>query len=107
MYFYVRFHLVFIILLHLFKLVNSVSPLYLDNLICKHRPFRSLHSVDANLLFVPCTFSKFGDRIDFPKFSVCGALLRNNLPNQLKMAQSLSHFKMLLKIHLNILAFVN
>ena len=51
------------------------------------------------LSFVP--FSKFGDR----RFSVCGLLELDNLPNQLKIVQSLSQFKMLLKTHLHTLAF--
>ena len=67
------------------------------------RPSRSLRSSDANSLSVPRTFSKFG----YSRFSICGSLLCNNLPNQIKMVQSLSQFKMLLKTRLYALAFVN
>ena len=38
------------ILWHVFKMVNGVLPLYLDDLICKHKPSRSLRSSDANLI---------------------------------------------------------
>ena len=71
-----HFHLIFN-MLHLFKL-NGISPLYLDDLICKYRPSHSLHSSDANFLFVPSTFAKVGNG----RFSVCGSLVWNNLPYQ-------------------------
>ena len=63
---YLRF--IFKILLHVFKVVNGVSPLYLDDLIYKYTP-HSLRSSDANLFF-PSTFYKFGDS----RFSICGPL---------------------------------
>ena len=47
---------------------------------------------DANLFVVPRTFSKFSDR----RFSVCGPLLWNNLPNDI---ETLSQSKTLLKTH--------
>ena len=46
---YLRF--IFKILLHVFKVVNGVSPLYLDDLIYKYTP-HSLRSSDAKLFFL-------------------------------------------------------
>ena len=44
--------------LHVFKVLNSALPYYLDDLICKHRPSCSLRSSDTSFFFVFCTFSK-------------------------------------------------
>ena len=91
----IEYRLKFKILLHAFKVVNGHSPSYLSDLICKHVPTRALRSSDANLLVVPRTFSKFGDR----KFSVCAPYLWNILPEHIKDAESVSQFKRLLKTH--------
>ena len=68
---HVLFRLIFKILLHVFKVVNGVSPSYLDDVIRKHRPSRSLRSSNANLRSVPRTINKSGDC----RLSVCGPLL--------------------------------
>ena len=65
----IEYRLKFKILLHVFKVINGLSPTDLTDLITHHPvPSRSLRSTDSNLLFVPCTFSAFGDR----SFGVCG-----------------------------------
>ena len=89
----VHYRLKFKILLQMYKVVNGSSPSYLANLVSKHVPSRYLRSSDANLFVVPRTFSKFGDR----RFSVCGPLLWNNLPTDIKCAETLNQFKSLLK----------
>ena len=89
----VHYRLKFKILLQMYKVVNGSSPSYLANLVSKHVPSRYLRSSDANLFVVPRTFSKFGDR----RFSVCGPLLWNNLPTDIKCAETLDQFKSLLK----------
>ena len=73
----IKYRLKFKILLHVFKVVNDLSPTYLTDLITHQSvSSRSLRSTDSNLLFVPRTFSAFGDRC----FSVCGPRLWNALP---------------------------
>ena len=69
----VRFRPIVKTLWHIIKVVKGVLPSYLDDLICEHIHVlsRFLRSFDAILLFVLCTFSKFGNRI----FNVCGFLL--------------------------------
>jgi len=51
----------FKILLQIFKVINGKSS-YLSDLIQKHEPSRTLRSSNANLLYVPRSYSKFGDR---------------------------------------------
>ena len=85
----------------MYKTAYGLSPAYLTDLISKHEPFRSLRSRDADHFIVPRTFSKYGDR----KFGVCGSLLWNNLPEQIKNADSVSQFKRLLKTHLFTVCF--
>jgi len=65
------------------------------NLIQKHEPSRTLRSSNANLLYVPHSYSKFGDR----KFSVCVPLLWNALPQHIKDVEKVLHFKRLLKTY--------
>ena len=59
----------FKILMQVFKILNGQSPSYLVKLISRHLPARALCSRDTNLLAVPRSSLKFGDR----RFSV-GAL---------------------------------
>ena len=58
----IEYRLKFKILLHVFEVINGLSPTYLTDLIT-HQPVpsHSLQSTDSNLLFVPRTFSAFGD----------------------------------------------
>ena len=77
------------------KILNGQSPLYLVDLISKHVRTRALRSRDTNLLAVPRSFSKFGDR----RFSVSGPRLWNDLPTYINNAESLTQFKALLKTY--------
>ena len=92
----IEYRLKFKIFLHVFKVINGLSPTYLTNLIT-HQPVpsRSLRSTDSNLLFVPRTFSAFGDCC----FSVCEPRLWNELPTHIKDAESTNQFKVLLKTY--------
>ena len=91
-----EYRLKFRILLHVFKVINGLSPTYLTDLITHHPvPSRSLRSTDSNLLFVPRTFSVFGDRC----FRACGRRLRNAFPPHIKDAASINQFKVLLKTY--------
>ena len=83
------------------KTAYGLSPAYLTDLISKHVPSRSLRSRDADLFYVPHTFSKYGDH----RFDVCGPLLWNNLPEHIKNANSVSQFKRSVKTHLFTVCF--
>ena len=85
----------FKILMQVFKILNGQSPSYLVDLISGRVPTRALRSRDTNLLAVPCSSSKFGDR----RFSVSGPRLWNDLPTYIKNAESLTQFKTLLKTY--------
>ena len=54
----------------MYKTAYGLSPAYLNDLISKHVPSRSLPSRDVDLFYVPCTFSKYGK----PRFGVCEPL---------------------------------
>ena len=85
----------FKILIQVFKILNDQLPLYLVDLISRHVPTQALRSRDTNLLAVPRSFSKFGDR----RFSVSGPWLWNDLPTFIKNAESLTQIKTLLKTY--------
>ena len=61
----------FKILVLVLKILNDQSPSYLVDLISRHVRTRALLSCDTNLLAVPRSFSKFGNR----RFSVSGPRL--------------------------------
>ena len=85
----------FKILMQVFEILNGQSSLYLVDLISRHVPTRALRSRDANLLALPRSSSKFGDR----RFSVSDPRLWNDLPTYIKNAESLTQFKTLLKTY--------
>ena len=51
----------------MYKTVYVFLPAYLTDLISKHVPSQSLSSLDADLFYIPRTFSKYGDS----RFDVC------------------------------------
>lgn len=98
----VRYRINFKILLFVFKSLNGLAPSYISELILLHTPTRSLRSADKLLLQVPKTNRKLrGDRA----FSVVAPKLWNDLPQPIKKATSVTHFKSLLKTYLFSLAF--
>ena len=86
----VEYRVKFKILLQTFKVVNGYSPSYLTSLLSKHVPSRVLRSSDADLLSIPRTLSKVGDRKN-------GSRFWNALPQYIKDAGNVSQFKKLLK----------
>ena len=68
-----------------------------------YNPLRALRSAGQSLLTVPAniTLKTRGDRA----FAVAAPDLWNNLPPLIRSAQSIEHFKSLLKTHLFSLAF--
>ena len=85
----------------MYKTAYGLSPAYSTDLISKHVPSQYLRSCNADLFYVPCTFSKYGDQ----RFVACGPLQRNNLLEHIKNADSVSQFKRLLKPQLFIACF--
>ena len=93
----IKFHIDFKVLLITFKALNGLAPPYLKDLLHPFIPARTLRSQNAGLLIVPrvgkCTL---GGRA----FSYRAPLLWNNLPSDIRGADSLSIFKSRLKSYL-------
>ena len=84
------------VLLHTFKALHGLSPVYISSLIQPYIPRRSLRSENSNLLTVPKTKTvRFGDR----SFRKSSAVLWNTLPISVKSSPSISSFKTNLKTH--------
>ena len=78
----------------MYKTAYGVSPACLTDLISKHVPSRSLRSRDADLFYVPRTFSKYDDCRFGGGLMIaglvqvwCEPLLWNNLPERIKKCQ--------------------
>ncbi|XP_074521138.1 uncharacterized protein LOC141786458 [Halichoeres trimaculatus] len=87
----------FKILLLTYKALNGIGPSYLKDLIVPYNPSRSLRSQHAGLLVVPrVSKSSMGGRA----FSYQAPLLWNNLPVEVRGADTVSTFKNRLKTFL-------
>ncbi|XP_074521141.1 uncharacterized protein LOC141786455 [Halichoeres trimaculatus] len=87
----------FKILLLTYKALNGIGPSYLKDLIVPYNPSRSLRSQHAGLLVVPrVSKSSMGGRA----FSYQAPLLWNNLPVEVRGADTVSTFKSRLKTFL-------
>ena len=80
-----------------YKAVNNLAPVYLQELLHPHVPCRGLRSSEMNLLVVPFTRSSV---IQQCAFSAAGPRLWNSLPLSLRSAPRLSVFKSQLKTYL-------
>ena len=80
-----------------YKAVNNLAPVYLQELVHPHVPCRGLRSSEMNLLVVPFTRSSI---IQQCAFSAAGPRLWNSLPLSLRSAPRLSVFKSQLKTYL-------
>ena len=93
----IKFRIDFKVLLITFKALNGLAPPYLKDLLHPYIPARTLRSQNAGLLIVPrvgkCTL---GGRA----FSYRAPLLWNNLPSDIRGADSLPIFKSRLKSYL-------
>ena len=93
----VRKRIIFKILCLTYKALHNLAPVYISNLVQRHKPQRALRSEKKELLTIPRTrTSTFGDRA----FSVAAPVLWNALPINIKEAETLSYFKSSLKTHL-------
>ena len=90
------------ILLITYKAITGKAPDYLCILISIKASARSLRSSKEIMLHVPVSKLKsYGDG----SFSVTGPVLGNRLPERVKSAKTMEHFKSLLKTYLFDAAF--
>ena len=89
------------IILLTFRALNGLAPIYIVDMLHRHRPTRALRSADNNDLQVPTTSSRYGDRA----FAASAPRLWNALPRELKIATSLIYCKRLLKTYLFRIAY--
>lgn len=87
---------------YVYKALHNLAPMYLAELVCEHKPARSLRSESANQLVVPRVRAKtYSDRFD-----KVPPTLWNRLPVGLRIFTSLTVFKAQLKTHLFRKAFL-
>ena len=90
----IRKRIEFKILLLTFKCMQVCAPLYLRELLVKQASTRTLRSNTKNLLQIPLTnLKRFGDRA----FCAYAPRLWNELPDNIKAADSVQNFKKQLK----------
>ena len=90
----IRKRIDFKILLLTFKCMQGCAPLYLRELLVKQANTRTLRSNTKNLLQIPLTnLKRFGDRA----FCAYAPRLWNELPDNIKAAESVQNFKKQLK----------
>ena len=93
----------FKILLITFKALNKQAPTYLTDLLISHTPSRSLRSSSKNLLKIPMhNLKSYGGR----SFALASAVLWNSLPQSLRDLQSVETFKLKVKEHLFLRAYM-
>ena len=86
----------FKILLLTYKAINGLAPSYVTRLLSPYVPGRKLRSSSQGLLTTPkSNTATYGDRA----FSIAAPRLWNSLPYHIRNAQSVSHFKSLLKTY--------
>ena len=103
LWFPVKQRVTYTIMLLTFRALNGLAPIYIANMLHRHRPARAVRSANNNDLQVPSTSSRYGDRA----FAVSAPRLWNALPCELKIATSLISFTRLFKTHLFRMAFLN
>ena len=83
------------------SLHQAGSPSYINEVIIRHNPTRSLRSMDSSLLVVPRTKKRIGDS----GFYAHGPKIWNELPVFIRKIENLNCFKKHLKTHLFCIAF--
>ncbi|TWW55902.1 hypothetical protein D4764_09G0009520 [Takifugu flavidus] len=93
----VKFRIIFKTLLLTYKVLRGLAPSYLEELVIPYQPNRPLRSQNAGLLVVPrVSRSRMGGRA----FSYQAPLLWNQLPVQVREADSIATFKIRLETYL-------
>ena len=72
--------IIYKIILLTFRALNGLAPIYIVDMLHRHRPTRALRSANNNDLQVPSTSSRYGDRT----FAASAPRLWNALPRELK-----------------------
>ena len=86
----------------IYKALNGLAPQYLNKLLLHYNPPRPLHSQNSGNLIIPrISKSTAGSR----SFSYLAPKFWNNLPNMVRLADTLCQFKSRLKTHLFNLAY--
>ncbi|KAF7651423.1 hypothetical protein LDENG_00111240, partial [Lucifuga dentata] len=99
----VRFRIDFKILLITFKAHLGLAPSYITEMLTPYESVRSLRSSGGTLLAVPkWRLKSKGDRA----FAIRAPQLWNDLPEEIRLADSVPSFKSLLKTHFYRLAFM-
>ena len=98
----IKFRPRFKILVLTFNALRGTGPRYLRELVARYQPVRSLRSEAKNLLKVPVSRTRsYGSRT----FAAAAAALWNELPDRLRDADDVEHFKRDLKTHIFRCAF--
>ena len=98
----IRYRILYKVLVSTFQAVHNLAPMYITDLISLYEPGRQLRSASRSLLTVPRhNLERFGRR----GFSVNAPHLWNDLPDNLRLIDSVILFKRHLKTHLFKAAF--
>lgn len=97
----IKFRIDFKICLLTYKTLKIQQPVYLHRMLAPYSPGRSLRSSRGDLLTVPRTKTKTGDRA----FCVSAPTLWNALPASVRTSPTLGTFRKRLKTHLFALVF--
>ena len=97
----VKYRIIYQILLLTYKCLNGTAPAYLQELIKRYIPSRTLRSSSQSRLTCSVTSTQYGHHA----FSVSSTELWNSLPIHIKNSESQTQFKTLLKTHLFTIAF--
>ena len=98
----IRYRILYKVLVLTFQAVHNLAPMYITDLISVYEPGRQLRSASRSLLTVPRhNLERFGRR----GFSVNAPHLWNDLPDNLRLIDSVILFKRHLKTHLFKAAF--
>ena len=71
-----------------FKCLHGQGPIYLSDMLMAHVPARQLRSSHSNLLVIPKTNSKYGER----SFRYAGACEWNAIPSYIRSIKTLNGF---------------
>ena len=97
----IKYRIMYKILLLVYKCLHDSAPIYLQELIKKYQPTRSLRSSTQSHLTCSSTSTQYGRR----SFFVAASELWNSLPLHVKNSKTIVQFKSSLKTYLFTMAF--
>jgi hypothetical protein len=91
--------IIFKLMLHIYKTLNDLSPIYLSDCLTLYVPLREglRSSLDTTRIIIPRSRRLIGDR---SSFSVRGPKLWNDIPHHIRLSPSVDPFKQNLKTYL-------